>query len=412
MVSRRNVAQKGSSRQTAVSVESVSKNFYLPHEKNSSLKTAIIHPFKKRRTLETQTALKDISFDIKEGEFFGIVGRNGSGKSTLLKIIAGIYQPTSGKVKVNGRLVPFIELGVGFNPELTGRENVYLNGGLMGFSEREVRDKYNEIVEFAELERFMDQKLKNYSSGMQVRLAFSVATVLAESDILLIDEVLAVGDADFQRKCFEYFKQLKRLGKTVILVTHDMGAVIEYCDRAILINENKIVTKGNAEKVAIAYKKLFQSDDCDEESVSEHRWGDKRVTIKNQKISKKVLADGDEFIELSYLIKAHEPTDSIITGFSVSGPDGETVVGMNNNIKQQFIKTMDANTEAQVTWLIPNVFSDGIHTINLDATYNAGNNVSDRWENALQFRVNKEEKTPYRISPNIKFDLNYRTKAR
>ena len=207
----------------AISVKNVSKNFRLPHEKADSIKSVFVNPFNKnRKKFEVQHALRDISFDIPKGEFFGIVGRNGSGKSTLLKIIAGIYQPNKGSVTVNGRLVPFIELGVGFNPELTGRENVYLNGALMGFSEKEVDAKYKAIVDFAELERFMDQKLKNYSSSMQVRLAFSVATVLAESDVLLIDEVLAVGDADFQRKCFEYFKKLKKDKKTVIFVSHDM----------------------------------------------------------------------------------------------------------------------------------------------------------------------------------------------
>ena len=215
--------------QTAIRIDNVSKSFKLPDERVDSVKSLFVNPLRSKKGLQTETqhALKNISFEVKKGEFFGIVGRNGSGKSTLLKIIAGIYQPTKGKVTLKGRLVPFIELGVGFNPELTGRENVYLNGALMGFSTKEVGKKYDQIVEFAELERFMDQKLKNYSSGMQVRLAFSVATILAESDILLIDEVLAVGDADFQRKCFEYFKRVKKLKKTVVFVSHDMNAIRE-----------------------------------------------------------------------------------------------------------------------------------------------------------------------------------------
>ena len=221
----------------AISVKNVSKNFKLPHQKTSSIKDVFVRPLQAlggSRAVEVQHALNDISFDIKEGEFFGIVGRNGSGKSTMLKILAEIYQPTSGEVSVKGRLVPFIELGVGFNPELTGRENVYLSGALNGVSEKEVDEMYGDIVEFAELENFMDQQLKNYSSGMQVRLAFSVAT-RAKADILLIDEVLAVGDADFQRKCFEYFKRLKKAKTTVVFVSHDMNAVREYCDRAVLI---------------------------------------------------------------------------------------------------------------------------------------------------------------------------------
>jgi len=196
--------------ENAVTVRNVSKNFRLPQERANSVKSLFTTIFKKRnRVIKTQKALKNISFEVKKGEFFGIVGRNGSGKSTMLKMLAGIYQPTSGTLEVEGKLVPFIELGVGFNPELTGRQNVYLNGALLGFSEKEIRDQYEDIVSFAELEQFMDQKLKNYSSGMQVRLAFSMA-VRAKADILLIDEVLAVGDADFQRKCFEYLANYER----------------------------------------------------------------------------------------------------------------------------------------------------------------------------------------------------------
>lgn len=239
-----------------ISVEHVSKEFRLPHEMNNSLKSLIVHPFRKRSTVERQKALKDISFQINEGDFFGILGRNGSGKSTLLKLLAGIYQPTSGEIKLSGKLVPFIELGVGFNPELTGRENVYLNGALLGFSKKEIDARYKDIVEFAELHDFMDQKLKNYSSGMQVRLAFSVAT-RAEADILLIDEVLAVGDAEFQRKCFDHFRTLKKRGVTVVFVTHDMNAVKEYCNKAILVEGGNVTHSGEAADVAKQYTKLF-----------------------------------------------------------------------------------------------------------------------------------------------------------
>ena len=193
---------------------------------------------------------------MKKGEFVGIVGRNGSGKSTLLKIIAGIYYPSAGDVWINGRLVPFIELGVGFNFELTGRENVYLNGAMLGFSNAEIDAMYDDIVEFAELKDFMDQKLKNYSSGMQVRLAFSIA-IRAKGDILILDEVLAVGDADFQKKCNDYFESLH--GKqTVILVTHSMENVLKFCDRAVMIEGGKIVSEGSPSKVAKAYEGLWK----------------------------------------------------------------------------------------------------------------------------------------------------------
>lgn len=240
--------------QIAISVSSVTKEFKLPHQKNSSVKGALLSVGKKR-TFEKQTALRNVSFEVKKGEFFGIVGRNGSGKSTLLKILAGIYQPSKGHVVVNGSLTPFIELGVGFNPELTGRENVFLNGALLGFNRKAMLAMYDDIVEFAELEKFMDQKLKNYSSGMQVRLAFSIA-IRAESDILLVDEVLAVGDEAFQQKCTDVFERYKAEKRTVILVTHDMEAVRNFCSKAILVDNGRIVNSGNPQEVATEYSKL------------------------------------------------------------------------------------------------------------------------------------------------------------
>ena len=236
----------------AISVDNVSKTFKLPYEKNSTIKGAIINFRRKKKGYKKQVALKNISFEVKRGEFFGIVGRNGSGKSTLLKLISGIYTPDSGAIHVNGKLTPFIELGVGFNPELSGKDNVYLNGSLLGFNRKEMDGMYDEIVAFAELEKFMDQKLKNYSSGMQVRLAFSIA-IRANTDILVLDEVLAVGDEAFQRKCKEYFKSLKENGKTVVLVTHSMEDVRQYCDRAVLIEHSKIKSMGNPADIANQY---------------------------------------------------------------------------------------------------------------------------------------------------------------
>lgn len=250
----------------AVRISNVSKTFKLPHEKHSSVKSMIISGFRGQRTFEKQKVLKDISFEINKGEFFGIVGRNGSGKSTLLKLIAGIYSPDSGGIAVNGKLVPFIELGVGFNPELTGRENVYLNSALLGFSREEVNKKYKQIVEFAELEKFMDQKLKNYSSGMQVRLAFSIA-IQAKGDILLLDEVLAVGDEAFQRKCFEVFDNLKRSGKTIILVTHSMSTVEQYCTKALLLNQGGIAAIGDPIKIASMYSAININEQKNEEDI-------------------------------------------------------------------------------------------------------------------------------------------------
>lgn len=240
-------------RPVVLSVDHVGKFFRLPTEQASGLKQAFINWTKGIKGYKEQHVLRDINFQVQQGDFFGIVGRNGSGKSTLLKLISGIYMPDSGALTVNGKLVPFIELGVGFNPELTGRENVFLNGALLGFTREEIEGMYDDIVEFAELEDFMDQKLKNYSSGMQVRLAFSVA-IKAQGDILVLDEVLAVGDEAFQRKCDDYFAHVKQdPSKTVILVTHDMSAVKKYCNKAILIKDGDVIVSGNKDDVANRY---------------------------------------------------------------------------------------------------------------------------------------------------------------
>lgn len=249
------LGQVSASKEDAIVVSHLSKSFKLPTERSWGLKQAIFNRLKGIKGYTKQEVLKDISFTVKKGEFLGIVGRNGSGKSTLLKILAGIYVPDSGTITTYGSLVPFIELGVGFNPELTGRENIYMNGAMLGFSNAEMDQMFDDIVRFAELEPFMDQKLKNYSSGMQVRLAFSIA-IRARGDILILDEILAVGDAAFQEKCNQYFASLSK-DQTVILVTHSMENVRRFCDRAILIEHGKIIKEGNPDQVADAYLKLF-----------------------------------------------------------------------------------------------------------------------------------------------------------
>lgn len=240
----------------AISVKNLHKSFRLPTEQAFGLKQAIFNRLRGIKGYKEQKVLRGLNFEIKKGEFIGIVGRNGSGKSTLLKILAGTYYPEKGEVTINGTLVPFIELGVGFNPELTGRENVYMNGAMLGFSNEEMDGMYDDIWDFAELKDFQDQKLKNYSSGMQVRLAFSIA-IRARGDILLLDEVLAVGDAQFQEKCNNYFASLRDRKQTVILVTHSMENVRKFCTRAILIENGKILEEGNPSKVADAYTKLW-----------------------------------------------------------------------------------------------------------------------------------------------------------
>jgi ABC-type polysaccharide/polyol phosphate transport system ATPase subunit len=237
-----------------VRIGHVSKAFRLPHQRYHTLKERALHPFRSN-TYDVLQAVDDISLDVAQGEFFGIVGRNGSGKSTLLKCIAGIYDIDAGDLTVRGRLSPFIELGVGFNMDLTARDNVMINAIMLGLTRKQARERFDAIIEFAELENFLDLRLKNYSSGMNVRLAFSVA-IQVEAEILLIDEVLAVGDASFQQKCFDEFERLKRDGRTILFVTHDMGAIERFCDRAMLIEKGRVVTIGAPADVARRYNAL------------------------------------------------------------------------------------------------------------------------------------------------------------
>lgn len=304
----------------AIVVKNLYKSFRLPHEKHTALKHSVINIFNTDRGYEKQQVLNDVSFEIKKGEFFGIVGRNGSGKSTLLKLLAGIYTPDSGLIEVNGVLTPFIELGVGFNPELTGRENIFMNGAILGFSRMEMVQMYDGIVEFAELENFMDQKLKNYSSGMQVRLAFSIA-IQAKSDILLIDEVLAVGDAAFQQKCFSYFEKLREEGKTVILVSHDMAAITRFCDRAIYLKDGNLIEDASASEIAETYKL---------ENIEAPKKENGLTLSKSHKLEAKMDPRFEPTITLNFTYESGDNTQMYI-GFSVL-KDGISVAEMTSSL--------------------------------------------------------------------------------
>lgn len=389
------------SEETVVSVKHVSKDFKLPHEQANSVKTIFTDMFKsKSKGVETQHALKNVSFDIKKGEFFGIVGRNGSGKSTMLKMLAGIYQPTKGSISTIGKLVPFIELGVGFNPELTGRENVYLNGALLGFSVKEIDAQYDRIVQFAELERFMDQKLKNYSSGMQVRLAFSVATT-AKADILLIDEVLAVGDADFQRKCFDYFRKLKKTHTTVIFVTHDMNAVREYCDRAVLIDENVVKDIGDPEAIAQKYSQLFLGKASTKQHTGDDngRWGTEEAKYEKVKIT-----TTPEMIEIATKIDVAVDLDVLVYGIHFFSSNGTEIIALNNRmIKKPDLTHVKAGDSIDLKWSVQNIFNDGGFYVTLTLVDSTGE-VFDWYNEAAGFTIKRELRSTTPIIPPIQVE--------
>lgn len=392
------------SEKSAIRVKNVSKTFKLPHEQNTTIKSVFTNlASAKSRTkgYEIQQALKDVNFEVQKGEFFGVVGRNGSGKSTLLKILAGIYQPTSGSVTTRGKLVPFIELGVGFNPELTGRENVFLNGAMLGFSEEEIAHRYDDIVNFAELEDHMDQKLKNYSSGMQVRLAFSVA-IQADAEILLIDEVLAVGDADFQRKCFNFFSSLKGKNTTVVFVSHDMDAIREYCDKAMLIEANEIITTGSPDEVAQEYLKLFnEQKKVKIYDSKDDRWGNGWVEYDSIDVAVK-----KDKIEIKLLLTSNRSTDQLVYGVRVRTAEGSEVMGTNTRLSQRKTYKLKAGEKSEIVWKLPNILSDGQYYIEPAIVVGDGATVCDWWDKAALFEIRKAYSTGYLVSPKISFEYS------
>ncbi len=385
---------------TAINVTGISKSFKLPHQKHTSVKSLFVNVFRGRRTYENQEVLRGISFEVKQGEFFGIVGRNGSGKSTLMKLLAGIYHPDQGNIEVHGKLVPFIELGVGFNPELTGRENVFLNGALLGFNRKEMQEMYDEIVEFAELEKSMDQKLKNYSSGMQVRLAFSIA-IRAKGDILLLDEVLAVGDEEFQRKCFSYFKTLKKNKKTVIFISHDMGAVRYFCDRAILLDGGKLKSEGKASDIADKYSEMFITETTDDKL--------KKTKIKRLGTGKARIINATSNVRRNQIVINAEVVpeikiDTLQYGIHIVGQDGNEIAAMNNQmLRLPDVMNVETGKVIFFEWKIDNIFSDGKYFITL--TLADGKEVLDRYEEATSFRIKRTERSTTTILPPLSVEF-------
>ena len=318
-----------------IEARAVRKTFHIPDHRVDSLKERATHPLR-RNSYRKLEALQDISFDVHKGEFFGIVGRNGSGKSTLLKIMASIYRADAGRIRMAGRLAPFIELGVGFNPELTSRENVVLNGVLMGLSRSEARRRFDAVMEFAGLEEFADLKLKNYSSGMMVRLAFAVM-VEADADIMLIDEVLAVGDAQFAQKCMDVFRARREAGKTVVLVTHDMATVQSFCDRAMLLHDGELRYMGDPEETALRYYRLNfggAGGPAPEGAVPDVNVRLLDAWLEDPSGARVENIEQNQPISLNVVIEARRDLVSPIFGFHFLTADGMQVFGFNRTLER------------------------------------------------------------------------------
>jgi ABC-type polysaccharide/polyol phosphate transport system ATPase subunit len=394
--------QANGERPPAVVCEGVRKTFRLPYDRPYTLKQRLLHPRQSRAAKQLE-ALRDVSFVVEQGEFFGVIGRNGSGKSTLLKCLAGIYVPNRGSIDTSGRISPFIELGVGFNPELTALDNVVLNASLLGIPPSEARGRFEEIIRFAELEEFVDLKLKNYSSGMFVRLGFAAA-IQADADIYLVDEVLAVGDAPFQEKCFDTFRRLMLEGRTVVFVTHDLTSVERFCHRAILLDHGQMVAIGEPHDVVQVYRQRNLEDeqfatapDTMPQGPAD-RWGDGAAEIVEAWVEsesgnrQRVFKQAETVVfraQVRFLQQMVEP----IFGVVVQNERGDIAFASNTMWDGVETETFEPGDEAVYTLSFPTWLSDGRHSISSAVAYPDAQRWADWRENLVDFVVRAEQYT-------------------
>jgi len=392
----------------AVTAEHVTKCFRVPLDRTSTLKYRVTHP-RSTSKYHDLDAVNDVSFEVPTGQFVGVIGPNGCGKSTMLKMLANIYRPTSGRIVVRGQVSPFLELGVGFNPELSARENIFLSAAVLGITRAEIRRRVDEILEFAELEHAAEQKVKTFSSGMEVRLAFSVA-IQANAAVLLMDEVLAVGDARFQAKCFEVFARYKRDGRTVVLVTHDLSAVELYCDRGLLLDHGVLIADGPAAEVTSKYRRMVGErvdadavgvrsrldDDVAAGTTSSQRWGTGEVQITKLAL---LDADGKEHgsltsgqrVTVQVALTAHQQVDDLICGISFHRADGYTLAGTNTFITDTPLVCPPAGSDFEIAYVIPALNLLGGHyrlTCAVHSKY--GKRVYDQLDQMYEFDVTDE----------------------
>jgi ABC-type polysaccharide/polyol phosphate transport system ATPase subunit len=369
----------------AVCVAGVSKNFTYSREAVHTLKERAVHPLR-RRSHTSINALRSVDLEVEQGEFFGIVGRNGSGKSTLMKCIAGIYAVDAGQIFLRGRLAPFIELGVGFNPDLTARDNVSINAIMLGLTPAQARARYDSIVEFAELEDFQDLKLKNYSSGMQVRLAFAVM-VHVDADILLIDEVLAVGDVAFQQKCHDALQAARQEGRTILLVTHEMNAVQRFCDRAVLLEEGRVVELGEPRTVTRRYEQLNFFRPQEEAAELPPHVGDGAAAIletwfEDERGERPEMVAHDTTCAIGMRVRFRDPVEDPVFGAVVTDERHRVVFAATSASSESPSGSFAAGQEVTVRLRFRNVLASGRYFASPQVAYRGtGQQLLDHREN-------------------------------
>lgn len=375
---------------SAISVSSLSKNFRLYHERNRYIKAALLRG--RRAKYEEFWALKDVSFDVAHGATFGIIGSNGSGKTTMLKCLTGIYTPEKGAIKIDGKLAALLELGAGFHPELTGAENIFLNGSILGMSKRDVQNKFASIVEFAGLEKFIDTPVKNFSSGMVVRLGFSIASHV-EPEILLIDEILSVGDQDFQRKSSEKIEEFRREGRTIVVVSHSLGLVQQLCKEVIWLDKGQIRQSGPAAEVIAAYTGGSYQPQTERDDSSRNRWGtgDARINsieLLNHDGTAAQVIESNAGAQIRFQISAHTRIESPILRVQITRLNGDVVWASSTQRGTNTMRVLDGPATATLN-IESTKLLEGTYFVSAAITDSTSTTEFDHCENWLRFNVHK-----------------------
>ena len=376
----------------AIVVESVSKNFRLYHERNRYIKAAILRG--RRARYEEFWALEDVSFEVEHGSTLGLIGSNGSGKSTMLKCLTGIYRPDKGRVTVNGNVAALLELGAGFHPELTGRENIYLNAAILGLSKKDAERQFDSIVEFAGLERFINTPVKNYSSGMTIRLGFSIAAHV-EPEILLIDEVLTVGDQSFQRKSSEKIEQFRREGRTIVVVSHSLGSVQQLCKEVIWLEKGRMMMRGPAAEVIAAYTGGSYTQHVAMDADFRERWGTEEVRIDRIELLNEVGEKIDRIetngeMSITTQLTAQTSVRSPVIKVSISKLDGDIV--WSSTSRRSEIGLGNLNSPVLATIVIPKLpLLEGTYYISVACTDATGTTDYDHCQNWVRFDVHQND---------------------
>lgn len=374
----------------AIEVNSLSKNFRLYHERNRYIKAAFLRG--RRAKFDEFIALNDVSFDVPHGATLGIIGSNGSGKTTMLKCLTGIYTPERGSIKIDGKVAALLELGAGFHPELTGSENIFLNGAILGMTKRDVELKFDKIVEFAGLEKFINTPVKNFSSGMVVRLGFSIAAHV-EPKILLIDEILSVGDQDFQRKSTEKIEEFRREGRTIVVVSHSLGLVQQLCKEVIWLDKGKIRQAGFATDVISAYTGGSYTEHIERDEESRERWGtgDARINsieLLSSNETKINHFDTDSAVKIRFQINAHVRVESPILRVRITRLNGDVVWATSTQRVSNSIRVLDG--PATATLEIPKLgLLEGTYYLSASISNSTSTTEFDHCQNWLRFNVHK-----------------------